>query len=431
MRRVSPDYYKIKVLGYPKLQITSEHPMYVLRDGKIQWVKVKELTEKDKVCFNINTEEKATKCSDKVLWMLGRYAADGHINKYTYNSVNFSIGYKKEEEFLNHIPDEMIGKFKKFGKSCADYRIADADFQELCEECGTGATNKRIPQWILDLPKNQAKEFLDGYLAGDGHKRADRNRHEVMMFCTASKELFLGIQSLIMKVYGVVCSCYLREDKRKDSFNDTYNGQFSLSCETVLQERIGDHIFTPIRSIKHIEEESPVFNFEVENDNSYTMENMVVHNCTDISVAGQQKGFAEDSGTRSALLWEVKRILEELKGLHCLPDILLMENVVAIHSEENKPHLRKWTDFLEEIGYTSYMQDLNASDYGVAQNRDRTFILSTLGEYNYKFPVEIDLETCIEDYFEDLTDEMALKLIVKSEKAKDLLVELDKKGKLE
>ena len=153
--------------------------------------------------------------------------------------------------------------------------------------------------------------------------------------------------------------------------------------------------------------------------------------CTDISVAGQQKGFAEDSGTRSALLWEVKRILEELKELHCLPDILLMENVVAIHSEENKPHLRKWTDFLEEIGYTSYMQDLNASDYGVAQNRDRTFILSTLGEYNYKFPVEVDLNTCIEDYFEELTDEMALKLIVKSEKAKELLVNLDEEGKLE
>lgn len=153
--------------------------------------------------------------------------------------------------------------------------------------------------------------------------------------------------------------------------------------------------------------------------------------CTDISQAGQMRGFEEGSGTRSALLWEVKRILEELKEIHSLPDILLMENVVAIHSEENKPHLRKWTDFLERIGYTSYMQDLNASDYGVPQNRDRTFILSTLGEYNYKFPVEIDLETCIEDYFEELTDEMALKLIVKSKKAKELLVSLDEEGKLE
>lgn len=152
--------------------------------------------------------------------------------------------------------------------------------------------------------------------------------------------------------------------------------------------------------------------------------------CTDISVAGQQKGFAEGSGTRSALLWEVQRILEELKDDNSLPQVLLMENVVAIHSKDNQPHFRKWLDFLMDMGYTSYVQDLNASDYGVAQNRDRTFVVSILGQYNYKFPNPIPLDKCIEDYFEDLSDEQALQLIVKSEKARDLLVELDEKGKL-
>ena len=141
--------------------------------------------------------------------------------------------------------------------------------------------------------------------------------------------------------------------------------------------------------------------------------------------------MAEDSGTRSALLWEVKRILEELKATDTLPDVLLMENVTAIHSEVNRPHLRKWTEFLEQIGYVNYMQDLNSADYGIPQHRERTFIVSLLGEYNYKFPNPIELTTCIEDYFEDLTEEEALRLIVKSEKAMDLLVDLDKDGKLE
>ena len=86
---------------------------------------------------------------------------------------------------------------------------------------------------------------------------------------------------------------------------------------------------------------------------------------------------------------------------------------------------------MEEIGYSTFVQDLNASDYGVAQNRDRTFAVSILGQGSYTFPVPIDLDRCIEDYFEDLSDEDALKLIVKSDKAKDLLIELDEKGKLE
>ena len=152
--------------------------------------------------------------------------------------------------------------------------------------------------------------------------------------------------------------------------------------------------------------------------------------CTDISQAGQMRGFAEGSNTRSSLLWEVKRILTELKEMGTLPQVFLMENVVAIHSQENKPHLQKWLDFLESLGYSTYMEDLNAADYGVAQHRERTFALSILGNYNYKFPTIMDLNKCMEDYFEDLTEEQAIQYIVKSEKALDLLVELDEKKEL-
>ena len=152
--------------------------------------------------------------------------------------------------------------------------------------------------------------------------------------------------------------------------------------------------------------------------------------CTDISVAGEQKGMAEGSGTRSALLWEVQRILDELRERESLPQILLLENVVAIHSEENVPHFQRWLEYLHSIGYSNYVEDLNAVDFGVAQNRDRTFVLSILGDYNYDFPVPIELNKCIEDYFEELTDEEALQLVVKSEKAMELLEELDEQGKI-
>ncbi len=107
-----------------------------------------------------------------------------------------------------------------------------------------------------------------------------------------------------------------------------------------------------------------------------------------------------------------------------------MENVTAIHSEENRPHFARWLDFLHEIGYVSYQNDLNAADFGVAQHRERTFVLSVLGDSNYTFPHTMDLNKCIEDYFEDLTEEQAMQYVVKSEKALDLLVKLDEKGEL-
>lgn len=141
-------------------------------------------------------------------------------------------------------------------------------------------------------------------------------------------------------------------------------------------------------------------------------------------------GMSDESGTRSSLVWQVKRILTECKDN--LPQILLMENVPAIHNDQNMPDFRKWLDFLNDLGYSSYMQDLNSWDFNLAQSRERTFVVSLLGDYNYKFPEIIeDLDFCIENYFEDLTEEQAMQLVVKSEKALDLLVRLDDEKSLE
>ena len=46
--------------------------------------------------------------------------------------------------------------------------------------------------------------------------------------------------------------------------------------------------------------------------------------CQDLSLAGKQKGMAKGENTRSGLLWEVERLLNECNEL---PQILLMENV--------------------------------------------------------------------------------------------------------
>ena len=127
--------------------------------------------------------------------------------------------------------------------------------------------------------------------------------------------------------------------------------------------------------------------------------------CTDLSVAGKQAGMKKGSGTRSGLLWEVERILCEIKDNgEELPQILFMENVIQVHADANMADFRKWIDFLSELGYVNYWQDLNAKDYGVAQNRNRCFMFSFLGEYNYHFPQPIPLTKRIRDYLDKTVD---------------------------
>lgn len=150
--------------------------------------------------------------------------------------------------------------------------------------------------------------------------------------------------------------------------------------------------------------------------------------CTDLSVAGKQMGMSKGSGTRSGLLWEVERILTEIRDSNGeLPQILFMENVPQVHSQDNMPDFRKWLDFLESLGYVNYWQDLNAKNYGVAQNRERCFMFSFLGEYNYKFPNPVPPKKKLKDYLEDNVDE---KYYINNEKAEKLIQTLIDNGTL-
>ena len=128
--------------------------------------------------------------------------------------------------------------------------------------------------------------------------------------------------------------------------------------------------------------------------------------CTDLSVAGKQAGMSKGSGTRSGLLWEVERILTEIRDSNGeLPQILFMENVPQVHGKKNINDFEKWLGFLESLGYTNYWQDLNSKNYGVAQNRNRCFMFSFLGNYSYDFPKPIQLTKRIRDYQEEVVDE--------------------------
>ena len=126
--------------------------------------------------------------------------------------------------------------------------------------------------------------------------------------------------------------------------------------------------------------------------------------CQDLSLAGTRK-LMSDTSTRSGMLWEVERILTECKELGQLPSCLVMENVIQVHGEGAKQDFNRWQLKLEELGYKNYWQDLIATDYGIPQTRNRCFMVSVLGDYNYTFPKPIPLKLRLKDMLEDEVDD--------------------------
>jgi len=140
--------------------------------------------------------------------------------------------------------------------------------------------------------------------------------------------------------------------------------------------------------------------------------------CTDLSKAGKRLGMTQD--TRSGLVYDVLRLVRDTKDK---PKVLIMENVPDLIQATFVRQFGEIQAELESYGYTNYVEVLNAKDFGVAQNRNRVFMVSILGEYNYNFPTPIPLTKRLKDYLEQDVDE---KYFLSDQMQKFITLENDK-----
>ena len=124
--------------------------------------------------------------------------------------------------------------------------------------------------------------------------------------------------------------------------------------------------------------------------------------CQPFSISGKQKGFEDSRGT---LFFDVARITKEKK-----PKIVFMENVKNFATHDNGRTLQIVEKTMRELGYSFYYKVLSAVDYGVAQKRERIYMVCFREDLNvnhFNFPNPIKLCKHLEDYLID--DEEQLK----------------------
>lgn len=121
--------------------------------------------------------------------------------------------------------------------------------------------------------------------------------------------------------------------------------------------------------------------------------------CQDLSISGNwhgnEGGINRDANNRSSMLWEIERILFEMRNEgKRLPEYLLMENVTAIRSPKHEDNFQEWQRALEGLGYLNQVYDLSATDFGIPQIRKRTFMISVFVGKSKK------INKLVEGYFE-------------------------------
>ena len=325
-QRKTNHLYHIRFCGNKTINITGNHPVYVYRNNSFVFVRTDELTTDDYVCVNINQSLEKLNYSNDLLWLVGRAIADGYLSK-TKNKVIISVGKSKIEEFEKHLKGVDYYVIHK-DRPAPEYFIKSERLTELYSYFGNKkALNKYIPDEILNLPKEQLLQIWEGYISGDGYKRKDRPN--TVMWCSSSEDLILSIGLLTSKLFGKYPTTSVRNGEYKMlpsgmcKTNISYNSQISITDTLNKSVKIvGDKLLIRIKSIEKEIIDTDVYNIETTEDHSYTVDNIIVHNCTYWSIAQKNDNREiEASGLGWDLFSQYVRAIREVK-----PKAFLYEN---------------------------------------------------------------------------------------------------------
>lgn len=360
-QRLTDSYLIIDVHKLPNdtLKVTKNHPILTLKEGKPRWIFAGELEKDDLVAvaypkevndiefvyltdflddkYAIENEKVYRKNFDKqgrtgkfskqikplpnqiqvdvnLMRLFGYYAAEGDIDKQKSLRFTFSAD---EENYANDVINIIKEKFSLEGKltksNHGNWINVKIHSKQLCnffeKVMGKGYASKKVPIWILKLPKEKQQGFIVGCLRGDGTLFLNRHVHNAKaVMCNAN--LIHAIYVMLLRRKTVASfkretmpklgrtypfSCTITSAADETLLKETYNTQIQIPAQLQMQRLREvwqeDLLFLPIKRIEEIEDPTTVYNFEVDEDHTYAANNIAVHNCFVIPVPDNTEGI--------------------------------------------------------------------------------------------------------------------------------------------
>lgn len=434
-QRENAPIIKVRGMCFKDIVCTPNHPFYVRKRYHYghkrermftapEWVSAKELTRDHYIGYAINSKSELPKWdgvdlvygwhTDRVdrlspllskveFWyLMGRYVGDGWFREAkTGKRIVIAASSRNIDSLRKCLSALGMNYTETPERTVTKFHICTKEIFAFVQRYGKYANGKCVDEETINLPKHLLKGFVEGYVDSDGC--ISNNEYKV---ASVSERLMYGMQQCISKVY---CRpARMAWTKRKPTTvieGRTVNQRDSYTLAWHIDKRKQDkafyedgYVWFPVKEVVDLAQFDTVYNIEVEEDNSYTANGAIVHNCQAISNAGKQEGLTEGSGTTSSLAWECMKIFRAKR-----PKFLLMENVKALIQKKFFPDFLRLQQELEKMGYANFWKVLNAKDYGVPQNRERVFMVSILRDGDspqFHFPEPFKLDKCVEDYME-------------------------------
>ena len=344
-------------LPKPSMLVTEEHPILSYKDSKIQWLPLNALEESDYVALsypkevqdvkeikvsdivkNVNVNEKdecvyeykggkfnafvhTTKpvkntiaVDYELMKLFGYYLSEGSIADKDCVRFTFSIDEERYCQEVMSIMEKKFGISSRIEKTNSEARkwlslrfhstILANFFENIL---GRGYNKKRITQWVMMLPQEKQKGLMAGLIRGDGTIFRNSNKTNArLVMCNQNVVYAFWQMSMRCGVFSALGKESMPKLGSTQPYRCTISGENGLLLINELFERqeidsgfkpntisVDDTIFTRIDKISKLDYIGPVYNLEVEEDHSYVVNMVSVHNCFVLDVPDSIDGIME------------------------------------------------------------------------------------------------------------------------------------------
>lgn len=346
--------YEIVAQGmFGKTECTEDHKFLIEKNGSCNWVEAKDLTIGDYMLSSIDTDVLNTKSIDisnsakinsrkklknyqieitnELLELLGIYTAEG-----SFLSNGFGIRFTLKADDINIIKkvetamSEIFGLYPciklKEGGTAYDYEYSSIEIYDIFSKWfQSGAVNKDVPNFIKKLPPQQQMFYLRGFYIGDGYyqKRTDKRnpKWEIhrLNVTTVSKNLAYNVVNILKRnlINPNITISKSKIDKNGVNHQEAYyidlNGDVAKRLKQFLFDNmdcnvehykdknskivtINNNVYTrhKIKFIKKDFKNTEVYCMNVEGDNSFTVNNVIAHNCLGGSIPKMILGMRDN-----------------------------------------------------------------------------------------------------------------------------------------
>ncbi|MDP7739294.1 DNA cytosine methyltransferase [Mycobacterium paragordonae] len=338
--------------------------------------------------------------------MLGRWVGDGWVSRRperngAWSRVTICASHAEADELGKELSRLSLPWNRTRQRTTDTFhvnRLGLATF--IVDNFGHGAGGKRVPTWMLFAPRTIRQAFVDGYMSADGYACRDGLRVQAV---TVSKELAVAMRLMLTSLdyYATVTFAPKAPAAVIEGRVVRQRPQWVVTAHRCRDRRPKHRDADGYRWGKASGTVTPgdavtVYNMTVDEDHTYVVDGVVVHNCTNHSQANTKKAYAqslslfdmedpdfEASVTRSERDRATANCVLAYAAQHH-PRLILVECTTELTSwGPAVPGRRKvgdgstyrwWLGEFGKLGYRYRVMYLNSMFFGVPQSRDRLYI---------------------------------------------------------